>query len=124
MPVILTRPHSEICVATESFLILFSIQTGEYDWSNEEKSVLLGSFSWCMGVAQLIGALLCQKYGGKIVFGISNLSLGVLSLLIPAAADFGVIPVIAIRAVQGILGVNIHCFFCLQSLNPYYQSSM
>lgn len=68
----------------------------------------MGSFSWFMGFAQLGGALLCQKFGGKFVFAISNVSLGILSCLIPIASGFGVHIVIIIRAVQGIVGVIVY----------------
>lgn len=68
-----------------------------------------------MGPAQLVGALLCQRYGGKLIFGISNIGLGVLSCMTPLAASFGVVTVIVIRALQGIVGVNIGPSF------PYLQ---
>ncbi len=71
-----------------------------------EKNTLLSSFTWLMGVAQLIGGLLCQKYGGKVVFGFSNFSLGFLNFLIPAASKVGVKTVIAVRVLQGMTGVS------------------
>lgn len=59
-----------------------------------------------MGLAQLVGGLLCQKYGGKLVFGYSNLILGVANFLIPTAAETGIYTLIALRAVQGMAGVG------------------
>lgn len=72
-----------------------------------KKNIAMSSMTWFLGIGQLIGGLLCQKYGGKVVFEISNLSLGLLNCIIPVAADINVEAVIIIRILQGILGVSL-----------------
>lgn len=74
-----------------------------------------------MGLAQLVGGLLCQKYGGKVVFGYSNLMLGVANFLIPVAAGINIYVLIAVRAAQGMAGVS-YLFLMLQYL-PRVQKS-
>ena len=59
-----------------------------------------------MGLAQLSGGILCQKYGGKLVFGYSNLIIGAANFLIPTAADISIYALIALRAIQGLTGVS------------------
>lgn len=81
-------------------------QTGEYSWSDKEKNLVMSSFSWLMGPAKLFGGLLCQKYGGKVVFGYSKFTLALLSCFIPTAAKFDYKVVIVIRVLQGIAAVS------------------
>lgn len=67
----------------------------------------MGSYYWFLGTSQLIAALLCQKFGGKVVFGFSNMIVGLLACMIPLMAEFGVEAVIVVRALQGLAAVHI-----------------
>lgn len=82
------------------------LQPGEFRWNSSQKHTLLSSWAWFMGLAQLAGGLLCQKYGGKMVFGYSNLIIGLANFLIPTAAGINIYALIALRAVQGMAGVS------------------
>lgn len=59
-----------------------------------------------MGPAQLVGGMLCQRYGGKITFTLSNLLMAVFCLMIPFGAEFGIKVVIMLRVLQGAVGVS------------------
>lgn len=59
-----------------------------------------------MGPSQLLGGILCQKYGGKITFGYSNFVMALLTLLIPFVAELGIKSVILVRVLQGFAGVR------------------
>lgn len=96
-----------VCQLNSTNIIKFSeavpsVSTGEYSWSDKEKNLVMSSFSWLMGPAKLFGGLLCQKYGGKVVFGYSKFTLALLSCFIPTAAKFDYKVVIVIRVLQGI----------------------
>lgn len=83
------------------------LQRGDFEWDITEVDILKSSFTWFMGPAQLVGGMLCQKYGGKITFGYSNLIMAILTFMIPFAAEFGIKVVIIIRVLQGFAGVCI-----------------
>lgn len=118
---VIDSPPLPLFIHCPFFNLILRFQVGEYDWNPTEKSILMGSFSWFMGLAQLFGALLCQKYGGKKVYLFSNLFLGILSCLIPLAAEIGIKVLIVVRCLQGIAGVSesINSFLMLSSYSAY-----
>lgn len=66
-----------------------------------------------MGLASLLGGVLSQKVGGKIMFGYANLLCGALNIITPAVAKFGAMWVVLIRVIQGFLGViNTRIYSC------------
>lgn len=63
--------------------------------------------------SQVTGALLAQRYGGKVVLGSAGLAWSVLTCLTPPAASFGLAPLIACRVLLGVaegflIPVNSH----------------
>ncbi|XP_065204366.1 vesicular glutamate transporter 1-like [Planococcus citri] len=81
-----------------------NITRGEFEWTSDEVNVLRSSFTWFMGPAQLLGGMMCQRYGGKITFTLSNLIMAVVSLMIPFGAGLGIKVLIMLRVLQGIFG--------------------
>ncbi|XP_058802305.1 sialin-like isoform X2 [Phymastichus coffea] len=75
---------------------------GEFDWSPEIQSIIIGSFYWCYILSQVVGGVLTQYFGTKTVFGGSQLLTAICSLLIPVAADFHYGAIIALRSIQGV----------------------
>ncbi|XP_078603154.1 putative transporter slc-17.2 [Branchiostoma floridae x Branchiostoma japonicum] len=59
---------------------------GELDWSESIQGVLLGSYFYGYIVTQVLGGLLEQRFGGKIVYGTSMLVTGALNALSPVAS--------------------------------------
>ncbi|XP_049801254.1 sialin-like isoform X1 [Schistocerca nitens] len=75
---------------------------GEFDWDLRTQSAILGSFYWCYILSQVVGGVLTQHFGTKTVFGMSQLTTAVCSLLIPAAASVHYSLIIVLRSIQGI----------------------
>lgn len=46
--------------------------------------------------------MLAEKYGGKWLFGLGLLVTAVLTLLTPAAANWGTVPFIVVRVLEGL----------------------
>ncbi|KAK7573608.1 hypothetical protein V9T40_010799 [Parthenolecanium corni] len=101
-----SKPFIPACRVNSSFSEAAEVprKPGEFRWNSSQKHTLLSSWAWFMGLAQLAGGLLCQKYGGKMVFGYSNLIIGLANFLIPTAARIDIYALIALRAVQGMAG--------------------
>lgn len=91
-----------------NLLVFSQVSEGEFDWTDTEKGLILSSSAWFFGFAKLFGGILCQKYGGKSVFGFSTLAIGILSILMPLATQFGVWAIAAVRVLQGLSGVSIN----------------
>ncbi|KAI5748660.1 hypothetical protein M8J76_001052 [Diaphorina citri] len=77
---------------------------GSFYWNEYEQSLVLGSFFWLHWCTQLPGGILARKYGGKLVFGLSNLGMGLMSLLIPWVSHWDYKSLIVLRVLQGISG--------------------
>ena len=63
--------------------------------------------------SQVTGALLAQRYGGKVVLGSAGLAWSVLTCLTPLSASLGLVPLIACRVLLGVaegflIPVNSH----------------
>jgi len=71
------------------------------------QSAILGSFYWCYILSQVVGGVLTQRFGTKTVFGFSQLTTAIASLLIPQAASLHFSAVIALRSLQGMASVSI-----------------
>lgn len=74
---------------------------GEFDWSSEMQSIILGSFYWWYVLSQVVGGVATQYFGTKKVFGWSQFATAVCSLCIPYAADVHYGALIFLRSVQG-----------------------
>jgi len=72
------------------------------------QSAILGSFYWCYILSQVVGGVLTQRFGTKTVFGFSQLTTAIASLLIPQAASFHYSAVIALRSLQGMASVSMN----------------
>lgn len=80
--------------------------------------MILGSFYWCYVFSQVIGGLLTQYFGTKVVFGYSQFITAICSLLIPQAAVNHFIFVIILRSIQGIASVS-----CALKSTPFESES-
>lgn len=78
-----------------------------FDWSEQEKQLILGSFFWGYILTELPGGRLAELVGGHRVFGHSMLWASVLTLVTPFAANLGLYAMVTLRAVLGfMLGGN------------------
>lgn len=88
------------------YIIIYFQEEGEFDWDSTVQSAILGSFYWCYILSQVVGGVLTQRFGTKTVFGFSQLTTAIASLLIPQAASFHYAAVIALRSLQGMASVS------------------
>ncbi|XP_029655219.1 sialin [Octopus sinensis] len=75
--------------------------TGEFDWDSNQQGLLLGSFFYGYICTQFIGAVLAKWKGAKYLLGGGIALTAVLSLVIPAAAQWGFTALVVIRVAQG-----------------------
>ncbi|KAJ9584073.1 hypothetical protein L9F63_021590, partial [Diploptera punctata] len=81
-----------------------SISQGTFDWDEYQQGMILGAYYWTYWALQIPGGYLSQKYGTKLAFGMSNLGLCICGFFIPFAAKIDYRMVVALRAIQGIIG--------------------
>ena len=67
--------------------------------------MILGSYYWTYWAGQIPGGYLSQKYGTKLIFGISNLGLCICGFFIPLAARIDYRVLVGLRIIQGLVGV-------------------
>ncbi|KAJ6646778.1 Sialin [Pseudolycoriella hygida] len=74
-----------------------------FDWTEYEYGQCLGSFYWFFWSTHLMGGYLANRFGTKLIFGISNFLSCAISCLIPMAAYLNFNLLLAVRVTQGIL---------------------
>ena len=80
---------------------LLDVHDTRYDWTSSEVNLILGSFFWGYISTQILGGWLVSRFGGKMIFGVCNLMMSLLSLLTPWLADLGSVSVVISRVLMG-----------------------
>lgn len=95
----------EIFVLEKSLLRMFNVWFEEngFEWNEQERNLLLGSFYWLHWVTQVPGGILGRKYGTKLVFGVSNLIGCLLCVVMPLAAYVSFELLLGLRVLQGLI---------------------
>ncbi|XP_069705438.1 sialin-like [Periplaneta americana] len=75
-----------------------------FKWDEYQQGMVLGSFFWMYWAGQIPGGILSQKFGTKLVFGLSNLGLALFGFFIPLAASIDYRVLVALRMCQGLVG--------------------
>jgi MFS family permease len=78
-----------------------------FDWDEKQQGSILGGFFWLFWMTQVPGGLLAQRYGTKLVFGLTNGIPCLLSFFIPLFARVDYRALVALRALQGFIAVSI-----------------
>ncbi|XP_063709262.1 sialin-like [Culicoides brevitarsis] len=90
-----------------------------YNWSPYEESLVLGSFFYGYLCTQLLGGMLAEAFGGRIIIFLSLFFSAMFTGLSPLMADFGIWYFVATRVAIGIacgiLYPAIHCVVALWS---------
>ncbi|XP_065360993.1 sialin-like [Calliphora vicina] len=76
-------------------------ETEKFEWNQYQQGLILGSFFWLHWLTQLPGGILANKYGTKLVFGLSNVICSWMCLFIPMASYCSVNALITLRIIQG-----------------------
>ncbi|KAG8507289.1 Sodium-dependent phosphate transport protein 3 [Galemys pyrenaicus] len=79
----------------------FSGGASVYEWSPETQGIIFSSISYGIILTLIPSGYLAGIFGAKQMLGAGLLISSLLTLVMPLAADFGVILVIVIRTVQG-----------------------
>jgi len=94
-----------LSLAGETSLISLLFQT-DFEWKDSERASVLGSFFWLHWALQLPGGLLARQFGAKCIFGLSNLFMFAMSMLMPVLARWDIKGLIVARVLQGFVGVS------------------
>uniref|UniRef100_A0A0N4ZLK6 MFS domain-containing protein n=1 Tax=Parastrongyloides trichosuri TaxID=131310 RepID=A0A0N4ZLK6_PARTI len=85
---------------------------GPFVWDKLQQGSALGSFFYGYLCSQIIGGMLAQRFGGKIVIGVAVLVSSFLTIFTPSTAQISLTALIIVRAVlgfsQGVIMPTIH----------------
>ncbi|KAJ6637399.1 Mothers against decapentaplegic like 4 [Pseudolycoriella hygida] len=81
----------------------------EFDWSPQERGLILSSFFWGYILTQFAGGIFAKRFGGNLIFGLGIGLTAILTLLTPVLGKT-VASMIVIRVLQGLFeGVTYPC---------------
>lgn len=81
--------------------------SARFDWDEQQKQLILGSFFWGYVLTELPGGRLAELIGGHRVFGHSMFWASIITLVTPITAHMGYTAMVILRAVLGfMLGGN------------------
>ncbi|GFY47713.1 hypothetical protein TNIN_205181 [Trichonephila inaurata madagascariensis] len=102
------------------------VKDGQFNWSPDTQSNILGSFFYGYFITQIPGGRIAEVFGGKWLFGLGVLCTSILTLLTPVAAEWGVWALIILRICEGLgEGVTFPAMHAmLGSWLPKYERSM
>ncbi|XP_061383743.1 sialin [Danaus plexippus] len=75
---------------------------GEFNWTAEQQSIILGSFFYGYVLTQIPGGRIAEMFGGKLVYGIGVLLTAVFTILSPIAAYIDFKFFIVVRVLEGL----------------------
>lgn len=101
-------------VDVQTWILLTSKQEGEFLWDERLQSLVTGSFFWGYIVTQLTGGRLAERIGTKYMFASLQITVGIVTVCLPALAKVGVEFFIMGRIMLGLAQVGIIiCFVFL-----------
>ena len=77
--------------------------SSKFDWDENQKQLILGSFFWGYILTELPGGRLAELIGGHRVFGHSMFWASVITLITPVTAHMGFEAMVVLRAVLGFM---------------------
>ena len=80
---------------------------GPFVWSSIEQSTLLTAFFYGYVVTQIPFGILSKKYGAVWFLGVGMLINSVFGLLVPVAAEYSFLALVAVRFIQGLGEVSL-----------------
>nr|AKN21532.1 slc17a-9 [Schmidtea mediterranea] len=76
--------------------------TGEFMWDVNDQTMILSSFYWGYAITQIPSVILLIYFKPKWIYGLSTVATPIFTLIIPAIAQLGVYPMVALRFVTGL----------------------
>lgn len=83
-------------------------ETGEFDWDEKTKGVILGAFFYGYILTQIAGGRFAELFGGKWLLGGGVFCTSIFTFLLPFAARWNFSALIATRVIAGIGEVSAH----------------
>ena len=81
-------------------------QTGEFNWDSSTQSLLIGAMFYGYVITQLPGGVLAEKLGARLVFGLTGLLSGIITMATPFIAHWNVKVLVASRVLIGLIQVG------------------
>ena len=79
----------------------------EFDWNSKEQGVVLGAFFYGFITTQILGGIVAPIIGAARLLGLAIFASGVLTLMTPTVAYYGVVPLVIVRVLLGICQVGL-----------------
>lgn len=89
----------------ESSTLFFSFlsKSDKFDWDQEDQGLILGAFFYGYVITHVPGALLCKRYGGKLVLCCGLLLNALLTVLTPVTIQIaGKYGMVVLRVIMGL----------------------
>ncbi|KAL4707820.1 hypothetical protein ACJJTC_001766 [Scirpophaga incertulas] len=77
-------------------------KTGDFNWTAEQQSIILGSFFYGYVLTQVPGGRIAEIFGGKLVYGIGVLLTAIFTIMSPIAAYVDFKFFIVVRVLEGL----------------------
>lgn len=90
---------------TSKFSCIFKANT-KYNWSGSTQGVILGAYFWGYVGTSLLGGPMSERWGPRLVVGVSSAGAALLTLLSPLAADLHHWALVVCRLLIGAFGVS------------------
>ena len=78
----------------------------EFEWNSKEQGVILGAFFYGFVTTQILGGIAAPLVGAARLVGLAIFVSGVLTLMTPTVAYYGVVPLVIVRVLLGISQVR------------------
>ncbi|XP_047533173.1 sialin [Vanessa atalanta] len=75
---------------------------GDFNWTAEQQSIILGSFFYGYVLTQIPGGRIAELFGGKLVYGVGVLLTAIFTILSPIAAFVDFKFFIVVRVLEGL----------------------
>ncbi|XP_078601297.1 sialin-like isoform X1 [Branchiostoma floridae x Branchiostoma japonicum] len=102
-PVNQSAADYQLCPSSGSGNTSVQSVEGELEWSKSLRGTLLGAYYYGYIITQVVGGVLEQKLGGKIVYGTGMLAIAVLDALGPVASRASPWAMFAVRFIMGLV---------------------
>lgn len=110
-----SSPSAMMCNEQTGLFLFLKIQ--EFPWSSKEQGLLLSSFFYGYIITQLPGGWLAPRMGAAKLYGFGILATALLTLLTPVIAYSGIVPLVAVRILEGIFEVRLIPKYGQRTLN-------
>ncbi|XP_066938898.1 sialin-like isoform X2 [Macrobrachium rosenbergii] len=78
-----------------------TLASAEFDWDEKMQGILLGAFYWGYTATLPIAGRTAERFGGRLIFGLSLVFCSVLSIVTPFCAHLSTVLLIVMRVLTG-----------------------